>query len=132
MISQPNPDSEAIRIDKWLWCVRLFKTRNMASEACKAGKIKWNGQVVKPSKIVLIGEEYHVNVGWITKEIRVKALLHNRLPAKLVPESLEDLTPAEEYERVEMIREMRSEYRDRGAGRPTKRERRDIERLKGI
>lgn len=128
----PGNPQEAVRIDKWLWCVRLFKTRNQASEACRAGKVKWEGQIVKPSRVVVPGDRFHVNVGWITKEIQVKALLHNRLSAKLVLDYLEDLTPKEEYERVELIKEMRNEYRDRGAGRPTKRERRDIDRLKSI
>lgn len=131
MTEPTGKNQEAVRIDKWLWCVRLFKTRNMATEACRAGKVKWNGQVVKPSKVVIPDEEYQVNVGWITKDVKVKSLLTNRLSAKLVPDYMEDLTTEEEYERIELIREMRNEYRDRGAGRPTKRERRDIDRLKG-
>lgn len=124
--------TDIVRIDKWLWCVRLFKTRNQATEACRAGKVKWNGQVVKPSRSVLTGDIFQVNVGWITKNVSVKSLLHNRLPANLVPEYLEDLTLPEEYEKLKLINEMKNEYRDRGAGRPTKRERREIDRLKDV
>ena len=123
--------SEDLRIDKWLWAVRVFKTRTMAGDACRAGKVKMDGQVVKPSRALKPGDVMSVSIGPLTRTIRVIALIHNRVSAKLVTDSLEDLTPPEEYERIRFMNEMKSEYRDRGTGRPTKKERRTIDRLKG-
>lgn len=122
--------TEGVRIDKWLWAVRLYKTRSLATEACKAGKIKIDGQPVKPSRDARIGDVLTVNLGTITRTVEIKALLHNRVGAKLVPDFLIDLTPPEEYERQQMIRELNGEKRPKGAGRPTKLERRLIDRLK--
>lgn len=123
--------SEDLRIDKWLWAVRVFKTRTMAGDACRAGKVKMDGQVVKPSRALKPGDVVSVSIGPLTRTIRVIALIHNRVSAKLVPESLEDLTLPEEYERIRFMNEMKSESRDRGTGRPTKKDRRIIDRLKG-
>lgn len=122
--------TEGVRIDKWLWAVRLYKTRSLATEACKAGKVKIDGQPVKPSRDARIGDVLTVNLGTITRTVEIKALLHNRVGAKLVPDFLEDLTPPEEYERQQIIRELNGEKRPKGAGRPTKLERRLIDRLK--
>ncbi len=122
---------EEVRIDKWLWSARFYKTRNLAIDACKAGKVKIDGNSVKPSRIVKEGDVLHISQGPLNRVIRVKQLLHNRVSAKLVPEYVEDLTPAEEYERVEFMREFNAEKRDRGLGRPTKKDRRHIDRLKG-
>jgi ribosome-associated heat shock protein Hsp15 len=118
------------RIDKWLWAVRLFKTRANASEACRTGKVKLREETVKPSREVIPGDIYVVKTELMTKTVRVKMLLKNRVGAKLVPDYLEDLTPQEELERLMLKKEMNYEKRDRGSGRPTKKERRDIDKLK--
>jgi len=119
----------AIRIDKWLWMVRLFKTRSMATDACNAGKVKWNGVNVKPSRNVKVDDVYVVHIGQLVKTVQVLGTPKGRVGAALVPQFCIDLTPEEEYERVKMLR-MRFEFRDRGDGRPTKRDRRQIEYLK--
>jgi ribosome-associated heat shock protein Hsp15 len=121
---------ETIRIDKWLWAVRFFKTRTQASDACRGGKVKIDGQNVKPSREIRIGEEIEVQLGIIRKKVSVKAILKNRVGAKLVDDYLEDLTPAEEYEKLDMLKQLNYEKRDRGTGRPTKKNRRDISKLK--
>lgn len=123
---------EEVRIDKWLWAVRLYKTRTLAAEACKNGRVKIGGQPVKPSRIPKPGDEIEIHLNPLVKTVRVKALLHNRVGAKLVSGYFDDLTPTEEYERVELIRELNIEYRPRGAGRPTKADRRSIDNLKGL
>ena len=122
--------TEEVRIDKWLWAVRLYKTRSQAAEACRAGKVKLGGVPVKSSHDVKVGEVYEITIEQLHKVVEVKALLGNRVGAKLVPDFMNDLTPAEEYERIQMIRQYNFERRDRGAGRPTKRERRDIDDFK--
>ncbi len=121
---------EHIRIDKWLWAVRLFKTRNQASQACRAGKVRMDDQPVKPSREVHVMDVISVNKGFICRTVRVRALLTNRVSAKLVPDYATDMTPEEEYARLKLIRETNYEMRDRGLGRPTKKQRRDIVRLK--
>ena len=122
--------SEEVRIDKWLWAVRLYKTRSLATEACRAGKVKHNGMPIKSSHTVKVGDVYELTIEQLHKVVEVKVLLCNRVGAKLVPDYLIDLTPAEEYERIQMIRQYNFERRDRGTGRPTKRERRDIDEFK--
>lgn len=121
---------ETVRIDKWLWAVRIFKTRNQATEACRAGKVKLNGQSLKPSHEVKPGEDFSIQLGQLNKTVKVLNLVHNRLSAKLVNEYMQDLTPDEEYQRVEMQHETNYEYRDKGIGRPTKKHRRLIDKLK--
>ena len=121
---------EEIRIDKWLWAVRLYKTRSQATEACKAGKVKFGGVPVKSSHTVKVGEVYELTIEQLHKVVEVKALLHNRVGAKLVSDYLIDRTPEEEYERIQMIRQYNFERRDRGTGRPTKRERREMDEFK--
>ena len=121
---------EHIRIDKWLWAVRLFKTRNQASQACRAGKVRMEDLPVKPSREVHVMDVISVNLGFISRKVQVKALLMNRVSAKLVPDYAIDLTPEEEYARQKVIRETNYEVRDSGLGRPTKKQRRDIVKLK--
>ncbi len=123
--------ADELRIDKWLWAVRIYKTRTMAGDACRAGKVKMDGIAVKPSRILKTGDIIHVSLGPLTRTLKVISLIHNRVSAKLVPESLEDLTPPEEYERIKFMQELNAEHRDRGTGRPTKKERRLIDKLKG-
>lgn len=121
---------DTIRIDKWLWAVRLFKTRTQASDACRGGKVKIEGQNVKPSRDIKVGEEIEVQMGIVRKKVAVKAILKNRVGAKLVENYMEDLTPTEEYEKLDMLKQLNYEKRDRGTGRPTKKNRRDISKLK--
>ena len=119
-----------IRIDKWLWAVRLFKTRSIATDACRAGRVKMNGVAVKASHEVMVGEVYEMVIEQLHRKVQVKALLGNRVGAKLVENYMTDLTPQEEYERIQMVRQYGFETRDRGAGSPTKRDRREIAEFK--
>jgi len=121
---------DTLRIDKWLWTVRLYKTRTQASEACKGGKIKIDGQNAKASREVKVDEIIEIQQPNIKRVIKIIKLNKNRVAAKLVPELIEDLTPAEEYEKLEMLRQFNAEKRDRGIGRPTKKDRRIISKLK--
>jgi len=114
----------AVRIDKWLWAVRLFKTRSQATDACRAGKIKIDGDAIKPSREVKIGQEISIHLGPITKTAKVVGLLEKRVGAKLVPGYMEDLTPAEEYHKLELLRDNPLAQRK---GRPTKKERREMD-----
>lgn len=120
-----------VRIDKWLWAVRVYKTRTQASDACRGGKVKMDGNNVKPSREVDKGDEIEIQQGIIKKRFKVLKPAKNRVGAKLVHELAEDLTPIEEYEKQELVRQFNHEKRDRGTGRPTKKERRDIGKLKG-
>lgn len=119
-----------IRIDKYLWAVRLYKTRSLATDACRCGHVRMGGQPVKASHEIKVGEVYEVSIEQLHKVIEVRELLGNRVGAKLVENYLIDRTPQEEYERIQIVRQFAFEKRDRGAGRPTKRERRDIEEFK--
>lgn len=126
-----SEDDETIRMDKWLWAARLFKTRALAVEACKGGKVKMSDAAVKPSREVHEGDVIHVQVEQLHKVVQVKQVIKNRISPKQVIDVYTDVTPAEEYERIEMMKAYKTEYRDRGAGRPTKKERRIIDKLKG-
>jgi ribosome-associated heat shock protein Hsp15 len=121
---------DIIRIDKWLWAVRLFKTRTQASDACKGGKVKINGQNAKASREVKVDEVIEIQLQNIKRTVKIIKVVKNRVAAKFVPELLQDLTPTEEYEKVEMLRILNTEKRDRGVGRPTKKDRRTISKLK--
>ncbi|MEE4257832.1 MAG: RNA-binding S4 domain-containing protein [Bacteroidales bacterium] len=121
---------DSIRIDKWLWAVRVFKTRNQASAACKGGRVKIDGQNVKASRELKEGDEIEISFSGLTRKVRVKVLLQNRVAAKLVDDYMEDLTPQEAYDEHKLKAKVNAEYRKRGEGRPTKKERRIIERLK--
>lgn len=116
-----------VRIDKWLWAVRLYKTRTIAAEACKKGRISMNGTNLKPSRTVKVGDVVQVRKSPITLSLKVVQAIENRVSAKLVPEMLEDMTPADQYELLEMTRVGGFVDRARGTGRPTKKDRRDLE-----
>ncbi len=118
--------TEAPRIDKYLWAVRLFKTRSMATQACRAGKVKIDDQAVKPSREVHTGMVINIQTGPILRTIRVTNLLNNRVGAKLVAEYMEDLTPPEEFQKLEIIKSQ-SGMRPFRKGRPTKKERRELD-----
>ncbi len=119
-----------VRLDKWLWAVRQYKTRSQATEACKGGKVKISGNNAKASREVNEGDEIEIHSGGIIKKIRVKKVIKNRVSATLVPGLMEDLTPSEELEKLQMMRQLNYEKRARGAGRPTKKDRRTLDRLK--
>ncbi len=121
---------DQVRIDKWLWAVRIFKTRSIASEACKKGHVTIDDMPVKSSRVVKVGEIIGVRKPPITRKYKVKSLSGKRMGAKLVPDFMEDITPVEELELLEMQR-TNFYVRDRGAGRPTKKERRDLEQFTG-
>ncbi|MCQ2066681.1 MAG: RNA-binding S4 domain-containing protein [Bacteroidaceae bacterium] len=114
------------RIDKWLWAVRIFKTRTIAAEACKKGRITINGVSAKPSKTVKDGDTVQVRKAPVTYTFRVLQAIENRVGAKLVPEMMENLTPQDQYELLEMNRIGGFMKRAAGLGRPTKKDRRDI------
>ena len=116
-----------VRIDKWLWCVRLFKSRSLATAACAAGKVCITGERAKPARSVKIGDLITVPTGHIIRTVKVIALLEQRVGAKLVPNYLEDRTPASEYLKS---RETPAS-RPPGSGRPTKKHRRQIDNLWG-
>lgn len=122
--------SEKLRIDKYLWAIRLFKTRSLATEACKAGRVKLNGQNVKPSHVVKVGDIYSVSKGIERKVIQVKELLERRVDAKTAVLHYEDQTPVEETYGFKSVFHAPVLKRDRGAGRPTKKDRREIDDLK--
>ena len=121
---------DTIRIDKWLWAVRLFKTRSQASEACRKGNVKMDGQPVKASREVGPGNIIDIHQNPIVKTVEVKVAIKNRVGAKLVDLNMADLTPQSEYDKLIIISEMNPEWRDRGTGRPTKKDRRSITKLK--
>ena len=123
-------EENIVRMDKWLWAARLFKTRSLAADAIKGGKVKIDGNPIKPSREVKEGDVIQVQIDQLHKVVQVKTVIKNRVSAKQVPEVYNDLTPKEEYERIEFMRAYKAEWRDRGAGRPTKKERRMIEKMK--
>ena len=115
------------RIDKWLWAVRIYKTRSIAAEACKKGHIMVRDKAVKPSFLVRVGDIVQVKKSPITYSFKVLQCAENRVGAKLVPELMENVTPAEQYEALEMSRISGFIDRARGTGRPTKKERRSMD-----
>lgn len=114
------------RIDKWLWAMRVFKTRTIATEACKKGRVTMGGSTVKPSRTIKVGDVIDVRKPPVTYTFRVKALTANRLGARLVPEYLENITPPSQYELLEMTRISGFVDRRKGLGRPTKRDAREL------
>ena len=115
------------RIDKWLWAVRIYKTRSIAAEACKKGHIMVRDKAVKPSFLVREGDVVQVKKSPITYSFKVLQCAENRVGAKLVPELMENVTPQEQYEALEMSRISGFVDRARGTGRPTKKERRSMD-----
>ena len=119
-------NSEA-RIDKWLWAARVYKTRTLASDACKNGRITINGALAKPSRTVKVGDQVGVKKSPITYSFRVLQTIEKRVGAKLLPEVFENVTPPEQYELLEMNRISGFVDRARGTGRPTKKDRRALD-----
>ncbi len=120
--------SRTMRIDKWLWSIRVFKTRSLAADACKHNKIWVGGVPVKPAREIRVGDVVEVRKMPVVYTYRVKAYLANRIGAKLLPEYVEDLTPQSELDKLTQ-NIMLVMHRDRGTGRPTKKDRREIESL---
>ena len=118
-----------VRIDKYLWAIRVFKTRTEATEACNGGKVKVGGVNAKPSKDVRPGDIINVRKGAVNYTFRVIDGLEKRVGAKVVPEYAENLTPEEELQKLRAPVETFIVSRDRGTGRPTKKDRREIEQL---
>lgn len=122
------------RIDKWLWSVRIFKTRSKATEACKSGKVSINGVVIKPSRLIREGEIVDVEFPPIKRNFRVENLAVKRVSAKVALSLVKEITPEKELEKLKLFyRDPVSVifgYREKGSGRPTKKERRDLEKLK--
>lgn len=125
-------NEQKIRIDKWLWAVRIFKTRSQAAEACKKGKIFINDAPAKASREIQVGDVVGVRRPPITYVYEVLALSGKRMGAKLTVDFVRDITPKEQMDLLEATKTRGFEYRDRGVGRPTKLQRRMIEKLKGI
>jgi ribosome-associated heat shock protein Hsp15 len=116
-----------MRIDKYLWCVRYYKTRSIATKACKKGQIKVNGSVVKPSREVYATDKIELRKDQVVYQLTVNDLPPNRIGAKLVDLYRIDTTPKEAFEAKTLLKYSKDYYRKRGTGRPTKKDRRDID-----
>lgn len=123
--------ADTARIDKYLWAVRAYKTRSEAADACKGNKVRVGGVAAKPSRLIKVGDRIEVRKGPIQFTYVVKALIENRVGAKFVPDYAENLTPQAELDKMKAPVETFFLSRERGAGRPTKKERRDIDALMG-
>lgn len=115
------------RIDKWLWAARIFKTRSLAADACKNGRVTFNGSTIKPSRMIKEGDTVHVKKSPITYSFKVLKAIEQRVGAKLIPEIYENVTDPKQYELLEMSRISGFVDRARGTGRPTKKERRALD-----
>ncbi len=118
---------EEARIDKWLWAARIFKTRTLAADACKNGRVTIEGVNVKPSRMVKVGETVSVRKPPITYSFRILKTIEQRVGAKFLPEIYENVTAPEQYELLEMTRISGFVDRARGTGRPTKKDRRSLD-----
>ena len=118
-----------VRIDKWMWATRIFKTRTIAAEACKKGRIMIGGVTIKPSRMIKVGDVIQVRKPPITFSFKVTGLIENRVGAKLVPNYLENVTTPDQYEILEMNRISGFVNRAKGLGRPTKKDRRELEQF---
>lgn len=120
---------KGVRIDKFLWAVRLFKTRSTASEACKKGRVSMDNQSIKSSRTIKVGDKISIRVPPIIRTYEVLDLAEKRMGAKLTPDFIKDITAPDQLETLELARLASSSGRNKGLGRPTKKDRRDIERL---
>ena len=118
-----------VRIDKWIWAVRIFKTRTIAAEACKKGRVMINDVIAKPARMVKVDDVVKVRKPPVTYSFRVKALTENRLGAKLVPDYMENITPKSELDLLDVVKISGFIDRRKGLGRPTKREGRELARF---
>ena len=118
---------EVARIDKWLWAARIFKTRSIAADACKNGRVMVNDVQVKPSRMVKVGDKVSVRKSPVTYSFKILKTIEQRVGAKLLPEIYENVTPPDQYELLEMTRISGFVDRQRGTGRPTKKDRRQMD-----
>ncbi len=118
-----------MRIDKYLWCIRMYKTRSIATDACKKGHVKIGDTSLKPSKEIFSGDKITVRKNQIVHELIVLDLPKSRLGAKLVNLYVNDVTPEEAFEKLELIKYSQDYYRKKGSGRPTKKDRRDLDNI---
>lgn len=118
-----------VRIDKWLWAIRIFKTRTIATDACKKGRVMLGDTTAKPARMIKVGDVVKVRKPPVTYSFRVLALTENRLGAKLVPEYMENITPRSELDLLEVVKISGFIDRRKGLGRPTKREGRELSRF---
>ncbi len=119
--------AENVRVDKWLWAVRIYKTRSQATEACRKGHVSIDNLPVKPSRIIHPEETIQVRKPPIVRSFKVLALAEKRMSAKLADNFVEDVTPPEELEILDMQKNMRWITREKGKGRPTKKDRRNLD-----
>lgn len=126
----PQP-SISERIDKWLWTVRVYRTRSLATDACRAGSVVINEQPAKPARDVRVGEVINVQQGVVLRTLVVRAIPGRRVGPKLVATFCEDRTPPEEFEKARQQRVQHILAREKGSGRPTKRDRRELDRFFG-
>jgi ribosome-associated heat shock protein Hsp15 len=122
-----TPEKDRCRADQWLWSVRVFKSRTLASEACRSGKVKIGGHAIKASRLLSPGETLTVRKGMVTHTYQVLQTLEKRVGAALVEQYMKDLTPQEELDKLLPLKAVPVALRLRGTGRPTKKERRDMD-----
>lgn len=118
--------SDTARLDKWLWAARIYKTRSIAIMACKNGRVTSKGVRMKPAHVIKVGDVVEVRKPPVTYSFRVKLAIEHRVGAKMVPEVLENVTPQDQYELLEMCRINSFVGREKGTGRPTKKDQRDL------
>jgi ribosome-associated heat shock protein Hsp15 len=123
---------EHVRLDKWLWAVRVYKTRSDAAEACRGSAVRLNGSIAKPSAKLRIGDTVVARTKALTRTLQVVGLIEQRIAAALLPEYIDDQTPESEYEKAREKRANARVFSHQGGGRPTKKDRRDIEKLIGL
>ena len=123
-------EKNTTRIDKWLWAVRIYKTRSIATQTCARGKVKIDGNTVKASRMVRKGDIIQVRKRVIKYEYKVLKIAEKRMGAKLVPDFLEDITPEEELDKLESAHKQPLQTREKGQGRPTKKERRVMDKVR--
>ena len=116
-----------MRVDKFLWCVRYFKTRSVATNACKQGKVRLKDEILKPSKEVFPGDKLRVRKNQVNYELEILDIPISRVGAKLVNIYVHDVTPKEAFEQQDLLKYSKDYYRKKGTGRPTKKDRRDID-----
>ncbi|MEO8512511.1 MAG: RNA-binding S4 domain-containing protein [Ignavibacteria bacterium] len=119
-----------VRVDKYLWCIRVFKSRSIATDACEGGKVKIEGKSIKPSRHVKAGEVITVQQGYVKRSYKVIELLEKRVSAPLVKNFALDITPKEELDKLQTERFISYQSKFKGAGRPTKKDRRLIDKFK--
>lgn len=123
-----QPDK--LRIDKWLWAVRIFKTRKLAHTSCQSGKVKINGQRIKPSRFILVGDTISVQKGIVKYEIEVAGLIEKRVSAKIAVDNYIDRTPEKELLKLKSSTVIPIPTREKGEGRPTKKARREMDKFR--